>query len=504
MKNELSLDELVLCAIFSAGLDSTEYKKLEEKSQIIKMYNQEPTKNFKMFLNFDKLVERINAIKNGEYVVHITKELEKKESINRLKEQGIAKVVEEIDLEDMFCALLTDKVDVEAAKDLLEYFLNKEYFNKKNVVTNRLMHSLQVMLGTGLACKSLNATFDETFTCMIISAFHDIGHVPFAHVMEQIIKYFLHSFSHETNGKRVFGEIVKNNKNQMVAEITRYLQDDFQDVRKSIDEKAQIIEDGIVEHSRTNSKKRKKGLHVQIARALDKILYFASDTHDLTAVPKGLTKKQRDMQNEELFLNDLLSNENDVEQDSKEYMEFIQALKERNFGKAVAIASSSITPEKVEYEDREMVYYNVDKDIWQSIIDKTKKLYKGYDFEVVRKKMEMLSIVVLAKITASKYYGKDNSLSDAFYEAIDEITCMGEKDLYDYCSSLTITTNTKFQDKKLVDSDLVGRIKEQIKVNDGMTDTETLSFFKDILVLSENEIQLMEEIRKNNEDDVQK
>lgn len=538
-KKSLSLDELVLCGIFWAGLNSVQFNKLEDKGQIIKMYNQEPEKSFTNFLDFDYLVEKTKNVKKGEYVLKIPKELKKDTYIKELINSGKATLVDEISLEDMFCTFLTD-MDKKVASKLLEHFLNTNYYGNNKSVTNRLSHSLQVMFASGLTCKAVNATFEDTFNCMISSLFHDIGHVPFAHVMEQTIKIFAGHFSHETNGKRVIKKIVKEKQEDIIGKITQYLPETIEQekIQEKIEEKTEQIGRAIIEHSRTNSERRGNGLIVQVPRGSDKIAYSITDLNDLlNKIPKKLIGDNS--------LIDFLPDEDKFSKDSKAFTDFCKALKQENYGRAFAIAASSVIP--ILMKGKEV--YNVNEDIWQyikALIENETSIRKKSGIEKNEKKIEVLALVILAKITAEEYDKNNKDLRTAFEATIDEITCMGEKDLYNYCNNITIASKeqlnydyaqgiprtiaeqlkdgiepineaqikgmrTSIQEARNVNGNLSVDIENGTKTNKSrliqpsntlsnalvnMTDGEAVEIFKKLFVVSKQQMDLLSNIKK--------
>ena len=84
-------------------------------------------------------------------------------------------------------------------------FLNKNYYSENAPATNRMLHSQQVMLITGLIAKSkaIPESEQNRLLCMTSGLVHDIGHVPGAHATERILADYDGFFSHEVNGQKV-------------------------------------------------------------------------------------------------------------------------------------------------------------------------------------------------------------------------------------------------------------------------------------------------------------
>lgn len=288
-KQKLNMDELAACSLFSQILNSTQFDKLKHKGQILHRYDKPTIPQLDSFKDFDYLVDRIARIKNGEYKIQIPENIAKQKEIADLLQNATYEIKDDIDLEDMFCLLLSN-VYYKVADEVLAYFLNKEYFASYKAITNRLSHSQQVMLGTGLTCKSsqVKTTLGERLTCMISALSHDIGHVPLSHTMEKVIDNEEGLFSHESNGKRVINTIYNLNKSKMIRDIQRYNQgsQDYE-IEDILEDKKDEIGKAIEEHSRTNSETRGNGPNVQIPRACDKICYVVSDIRDLTEYAKS-------------------------------------------------------------------------------------------------------------------------------------------------------------------------------------------------------------------------
>ena len=86
-------------------------------------------------------------------------------------------------LEDMFLCFFSD-MDYQDIEYKLVDFLNKNYYSENAPATNRMLHSQQVMLITGLIAKSkaIPESEQNRLLCMTSGLVHDIGPVSYTHL----------------------------------------------------------------------------------------------------------------------------------------------------------------------------------------------------------------------------------------------------------------------------------------------------------------------------------
>ncbi len=127
----------------------------------------------------------------------------------------------------MFLCFFSD-MDYQDIEYKLVDFLNKNYYSENAPATNRMLHSQQVMLITGLIAKKSKAipeSEQNRLLCMTSGLVHDIGHVPGAHATERILADYDGFFSHEVNGQKVVRDIVSQKEESIIAAIKEYYKD---------------------------------------------------------------------------------------------------------------------------------------------------------------------------------------------------------------------------------------------------------------------------------------
>lgn len=468
-EQKLTLEELSACALFTQILRSTQFDKLKYKGQILHRYDKPTIPQLDNFKDFDYLVNRIKAIKKGEYKIQVPESVIEKEGIADLLQSGTYEIKDEINLEDMFCLLLSD-VNYRVADEVLVDFLDKVYYADDKAITNRLSHSQQVMLGTGLTCKSsqVKTSLGERLTCMISALSHDIGHVPLSHTMEKVIDDEEGLFSHETNGKRVVNTIYNLNKSEMIRDIQRYIQGSPNyEIEDILENKKNEIGKAIEEHSRTNSETRGNGPNVQIPRACDKICYVVSDIRDLTEYAKSTGESIDILQNdwikesiEEIFKERPYFHKKRKEVLNSGYIDFI---KNGDYGRALVNTINSIT--MIRHGGHQ--YYDVNQDIWNfmiKLIERTKQTRKSMGIEGNKGKMKQMARFLLLKVTNQYLREFKGDKEKAKWAAIDYITNMGEIDLLDYAKKVTVVSDKQLTGKQPITDAEMRALKNQICV----------------------------------------
>ncbi len=274
-RGNLTLEEIQICVILSKILSSNEFETLKGKGQMIH--------DFRGLINDKNEVElpenlRLDNFKNPKYLISKISE------VRRTKDYDPGKIK---NLEDMFLCFLS-RIDYKDMEPKLIKFLNENYYNDDKSITNRMLHSQQVMLITGLICnsKAIKLIDRKQLLCMASALVHDIGHVPGAHPTEEVLNSIDGFFSHEINGRNVIEKIVEENKEEIIEEVKecyKMLGKEYNEetVRGDIERIKEEIERSIEAHSRTNSEKRGDGTVVQIPREADKIAYATSDIVDI-------------------------------------------------------------------------------------------------------------------------------------------------------------------------------------------------------------------------------
>lgn len=452
-KPNLSSNELALCALLSQALNSTQFQKLRYKGQILHRYDKETLPEIDKFKDFNYLVNAVSRVKNGEYKLAIPKSMKRKKNLSEMLRNENYEFKNDITLEDMFCLLLSD-VNYSIADEALARFLNKEYFAKDLATTNRLSHSQQVMLATGLACKSsqVKTTLEERMTCMVSALLHDIGHVPLSHTMEKVIDDEEGLFSHEINGKRVINSIYEQNKETMLEQMGRYSNDSSTtQIEQALKMKKNEIGRAIEEHSRTNSETRGIGPNVQIPRACDKICYVVSDICDLNKYFESVGKGNLDILAEDWVEEAIkkICGENTYlygDVNKMLHSDYINFMRKGEYGRALVNTINSISTVRHDGHD----YYDVKQEMWNfmlELINKTKDARKEIGMEQDKHKVEQMARFLLAKITNQYLREFKGDKEKAKWAAIDYITCMDEKDLINYARSITIVSDEQLEGK---------------------------------------------------------
>lgn len=485
-EKQLTLEEVATCALLSEILGSTEFSKLQNKGQILHRYDKPTITNLDNFKNFNYLVETLKNIKSGEYKLAIPRNIAEKQNIMELLDGENYEVKEKISLEEMTCLLLSD-VKYRVADEVLADFLNKNYYGTEHAMTNRLSHSQQIMLGSGLIAKSseVKASLAERLTCMISGLSHDIGHVPMAHTLEGILNQMDGLFSHELNGKITIDNIYEQAREKMVQEIRKYLPNaNEQDIQDVLEAKTVEIEDAVVNHSRKGSENRSEGINNQAPRETDKICYAASDICDLIRYARTVQGREINVLDEEWLeqaIREICGDNEDLASDVREMLDkkYIAHLKEENYGRAVVNAINSI-----ECIDRGgTTYYDVNQKIWkfiEKLIGRVKNVREDMGIELAKDEMSKAAMSFIIEDLYKEYVQNNGNIDLSWDNLLKTITKMGELDIFNHLVRKNkITLLESLKDKETITQEDAGQIIEGMcdRVYDiskvkGMTDEE--------------------------------
>lgn len=420
---KITLEEVSACAILSQILNSEEFAKLEFKGQVLHKHDKPVLTNLDNFKDFNYLVETIRKIKSGEYTLQIPRVVAEKPEMAVLLEGENYEVKDSISLEDMMCLLLSG-VKYNVAAEALVDFLDKNFYGQENPITNRLNHSQQVMLFSGLIAKSsyVEATFEERLTCMETALGHDIGHVPKAHNLEAVLKNIDGIFSHEVNGKITLDNIYERTEKQMLSLIQKYLPGiSFQDIEKTLVNKATEIKSGIMNHSRKGAEHRENGIVKQAARVADK-MYAISDIRDFEQqMGIGIMDERWE---QEAFLDACKGNEQ-LAQEVKERLDrlFLQHIKEGNYGRAAVNVINTV------HRHESGSTYDVDQDAWsfiKQLIKRVKNVREECGVEEDKSAMTDAAQILIDEWLCEEYLKSNGDAHLAWKNLLKRITCTGE------------------------------------------------------------------------------
>ena len=347
-KSNLSLEEVTTCAILSHVIDTKEFEQLKKKGQILYDYR----------IDFPKQLE-LDNFRDPQYLMR---------KISDMKRQKDYQPGRINNLEDMFLCYFSD-MDYQDIEYKLVDFLNRNYYSEEAPTTNRMLHSQQVMLVSGLIAKSKAIPENEQnrLLCMTSGLVHDIGHVPGAHATERILAKYDGFFSHEINGKNVLENIVQRNEQSIKDAIKEHYAEtgeNFEDeeIEKSVNKVKEQIEKSIEAHSRTNSEQRGAGTVVQLPREADKICYSVSDIVDIIKIRnrKGLEpvkffpEKWKGKVEEKLGKG---YKEDEIKAKIEAMEKFIKI---NNYGEIVTNIANTVRRNEADSK----VYYDVEQDTW--------------------------------------------------------------------------------------------------------------------------------------------
>lgn len=447
---KLTIKEVSACAILSEILNSVEYNKLQYKGQILHRYDKPTVTNLDNFKNADYLVDTVRKIKSGQYKYQIPKSIAEKPEIAKLLEGENYEIKDEIDLEDMIGLLLSD-VKYDVADEVLADFLNKNYYGPEHAMTNRLSHSQQVMLISGLIAKSsvVGASFEEKLTSMISGLSHDIGHVPMAHTLEARLKNIDGLFSHEINGKRTLENIYRESEKYITTIVKKHFpQLSETEVKEKIEDKLADIKLGIVNHSRKGAEffVEEGGINSQAARMADKICYSSSDVCDLIRYSRNVQGKDLNVASDEWIKNAIseICEGNDKLADELEKKlgpQYIQYIKEGNYGRAVVNATNSVRS----HNHGDATIYEVDQDMWKFIkklIARVKDVREGMGIEKSKNAMSRAAEEYIDDELYKEYMQNGRNIDLAWDNLLRKVTRLGELDVLQYI-------NRRYQDAQI-------------------------------------------------------
>lgn len=433
--SKLTEEEVAACIILSETLKSVEFNKLQYKGQILHRYDIPTLTNLNNFKNFDYLVQTLEKIKSGQYKISIPRSVAEKEHIKELLAHKDYEVKDKITLEDMMCLLLSD-VKYKVADEVLVDFLDTNYYAKEQATTNRLSHSQQVMLISGLIAKSseVDATFEEKITSMISGLTHDIGHVPMSHTLEGILKEMDGLFSHEVNGKKTLDDICERTENHMrVVMHSFFPQLSEQAIREILEKKSTDIKSGIINHSRKGAENRENGINNQAPRVSDKICYSVSDVSDLIRYAQTVQGKDLSIVDDE-WVNkaalEICKGNKDLAEELKKHLDekYIKYLKEGNYGRAVVNSANSVQSST----QGEKTHYDVEQKMWkfiEKLIDRVKDVREGMGVEQAKKEMSVAAFDFITENLYQEYIRNNQNIDLAWENLQKNITRMGELEI---------------------------------------------------------------------------
>lgn len=420
---KITLGEVSACAILSQILNSEEFAKLEFKGQVLHKHNKPVLTNLDDFKDFNYLAETIRKIKSGEYTPQIPRAVAENPEMAALLEGQNYEVKDNINLEDMMCLLLTD-VKYPVAAEVLVDFLDKNFYGQENPFTNRLNHSQQIMLYSGLIAKStyVGASFEERLTCMIAALAHDIGHVPMAHNLETVLKNIDGIFSHEVNGKITLDNIYERTEEYMLSSMQAYLLGESpQEIFRTLVDKTAEIKSGIMNHSRKGAEHREQGIVQQAARLADK-LYAISDIRDFEQ-QLGI-KIMDDNWEKEAFLSACKGNEQ-LAEEVKERLDkpLIQHIKDGNYGRAAVNIINTV------HRHEDGFIYDIDQDVWafmKELISRVKDVRINSGVEKDKSAMTDAAQILIDELLCEEYLKANGDAGLAWKNLLKRITCTGE------------------------------------------------------------------------------
>lgn len=424
-KQNMSLEELTICAILSDVIGTNEFEQLKHKGQIIHDYRVDMPDNLDLtnFKDPQYLMRKISAVKRIENY-----------NPRRIKT-----------LEDMFLCFFSD-MDYQEIEYKLINFLNENYYREDQAITNRMSHSEQVMLITGLISRSKEIPEGDknTLLCMASGLVHDIGHVPGAHPTEALLGSLDGFFSHEINGRDVIERIISSDEDKIAEAINAYAKSigkeyEPERIKKAIEENKRKIKRSIEEHSRTNSESRGDGTVVQLPREADKICYGVSDIVDIlkktartkVELPAGFFSKEwkdettaklgKGYEREEVI--------------RRRIEEFDKLIRKENFGELITNIANTVR----ENQNDGRIYYDVEQDTWDilnEMIGYVKGLRTKGVIDVKKKEMQNASTVFIIKKFNEALARHPDNIEEAWDEALRVITNSNDIDMLNTVSSI--------------------------------------------------------------------
>ena len=450
-RGNLTHEEIQICVILSKIISSKEFETLTGKGQMIH--------DFRGLLNAKNEIElpenlRLDNFKDPKYLISKISEA------RRTKDNFSGKIKT---LEDMFLCFLS-RMDYKDMEPKLIRFLNENYYADDKSITNRMLHSQQVMLITGLICnsKAIKLIDKKELQCMTSALVHDIGHVPGSHTTEEILKDMDGFFSHEINGRNVIEKIIEENFTQIVDEVKEcyeMIEKEYveEDIPKDIERIKEEIEKSVEAHSRTNSEKRGDGTVVQIPREADKIAYATSDIVDILKreesreeILKELGQKPpENLVKTEFFpekwKNDIIDKPGSWDEIKRKIRDIINRIEsnihEGNFGKIAVDFANTLR----ENTKDSITYYDIEQDNWDFLNDMikyVKELRKEGKHELgaeraegkiakmdSKKRLQLATQIFTIKKFNEILKNSNMSTDEAWEKAVEEITKSTDADI---------------------------------------------------------------------------
>lgn len=424
-KQNMTLEEITICAILSDIISTNEFEQLKHKGQIIHDYRIQMPENLDLsnFKDPKYLIDKISAVK-------------------RIKNYRPRKIR---NLEDMFLCFFSD-MDYQDIEYKLVNFLNENYYREDQAITNRMTHSQQAMLIAGLISRSKEIAEKDknTLLCMASALAHDIGHVPGAHPTEFILGSLDGFFSHEINGRDVIERTISEDKDKIAETIRSYaggIGKEYSEERieNAIQTIKTMMKRSIEEHSRTNSESRGDGTVVQLPREADKICYGVSDIVDVmkkttrtgVSLPEGFFSKEW----KEKTIKKLGKGYEREEAIRKRIEEFDKLIRTENFGELITNIANTVR----ENQNDGRIYYDVEQDTWDilnEMIAYVKSLREKGVIDVRKKEMQSAAtIFIVTKFNEAISRHPDN-LEEAWEETLRNITASNDLDMLNMVNAI--------------------------------------------------------------------
>ena len=429
-RDNMSLEEITLCVILSSMIDSKEFEQLSHKGQVLHDYRIKIPRNLSLdnFRNPEYLIEKISKAK-------------------RTKNYRIGKIT---NLEDMFTCFFSD-MDYRDIEYKLVRFLNDNYYGDHTPITNRMLHSQQVMLITGLINRSKEISENEKkpLLCLTSALIHDIGHVPGAHTTERILGDIDGFFSHEINGRNVVERIITEGTEDIVASVKRHMTSlgrecSDEQIKEYIQMNKAEIKKSIEAHSRTNSEKRGDGTVVQLPREADKICYCVSDIVDVMKKTSSTDIQVEFFSSEwiEKMANEIGKGYARGEEVKQKIYTIIGMLNTGNFGQITTTIANTIR----ENVNDGRTYYDVDQDYWSIVNGMIKYVADLREKGVIdtRKKQIQHAAMYFVIKTFNENLGLcDGNTEDAWDKTLVSITQSNDLDILNCANEL----RTKYENQ---------------------------------------------------------
>lgn len=410
-KQNMTLDEITICAMLSDIIRTNEFEQLKYKGQIIHDYRVKLPSNLEL-TNFKYpkyLIRKISAMK-------------------RTKNYSPGKIKT---LEDMFLCFFSD-MGYQDIEYKLVNFLNENYYREDQAITNRMSHSQQVMLTSGLISRSKEIPEKDRniLLCMASGLVHDIGHVPGAHPTERLLGILDGFFSHEINGRDVIERIVSQDEMDILETIKKYTRsigEEYSDekILQTMQSNKNQIKKSIEAHSRTNSESRGDGTVVQLPREADKICYGVSDIVDVLKrtnqtgkqLPNGFFTKEW----KETTIRKLGKGYAREELIKERIEEFEKLIRTENFGELITNIANTVR----ENRNDGRIYYDVEQDTWDilnSMIGYVKELRKEGVIDLNKREMQNAAVILIIIKFNEALAKNPNNIEVAWYETLRTIT----------------------------------------------------------------------------------